>query len=190
MLSPCYKDESNADDSLYQIHRLLITVGERQVEPAVSWVLLQGQVQLARRYDPFGGLETETGLGATPFGFAGEEQDDSGHVYLRARTYDPETGRFLQADPVLGTPAQPRTLHNYAYAFNNPVNYTDPSGQMPPGVTVQEPFFGRGGLMPPPGSYNASTAPTQQGYLLNPAIRPGPQYPLTPIVPWRRSRTT
>ncbi|MCP4427967.1 MAG: hypothetical protein GY803_26070, partial [Chloroflexi bacterium] len=43
------------------------------------------------------------------------------------------TGRFLQQDSVLGTPAQPRTLHRYAYSFNNPVNYTDPSGHMPPG---------------------------------------------------------
>ncbi|MCQ3979335.1 MAG: hypothetical protein DPW09_38435, partial [Anaerolineae bacterium] len=50
---------------------------------------------------------------------------------LRARTYNPATGRFLQSDPVMGSPADPRTLHHYAYAFNNPVNYTDASGLMP-----------------------------------------------------------
>ena|GEM_PF-3309645 len=63
------------------------------------------------------------------YGFAGEEQDPtSGQLFLRARTYNPATGRFLQSDPIMGTPGDPRTLHHYAYAFNNPVNYADPSG--------------------------------------------------------------
>jgi RHS repeat-associated protein len=92
-----------------------------------------GQVRQSRRYDPFGGLQMATSPAGSAYGFAGEEQDPTtGQLYLRARTYNPATGRFLQTDPVLGTPDQPRTLHNYAYSFNNPVNYVDPSGQMPP----------------------------------------------------------
>ncbi|MCP4422038.1 MAG: hypothetical protein GY805_35945, partial [Chloroflexi bacterium] len=64
---------------------------------------------------------------------------------LRARTYNPSNGRFLQQDSVLGSPNQPRTLHRYAYSFNNPVNYTDPSGHMP------------GGNPPPPPVNNNNT---------------------------------
>ena len=95
----------------------------------------QGHVVLAQHFDPFGAptIVNRKSEIVNRYGFAGEEQDAGGHVFLRARTYNPETGRFLQSDPVLGTPDQPRTLHHYAYAFNNPVNYTDPSGLMPPG---------------------------------------------------------
>jgi hypothetical protein len=39
----------------------------------------------------------------------------------------------LQQDSVVGNPADPRSLHRYAYAFNNPVNCTDLSGHMPLG---------------------------------------------------------
>ncbi|MCQ3979337.1 MAG: hypothetical protein DPW09_38445 [Anaerolineae bacterium] len=98
----------------------------------------QGQVELTRRYDPFGGLQSEVGIGRSAYGFAGEEQDpESGQLFLRARTYNPGTGRFLQADPVMGALNDPRMLHHYAYAFNNPVNYTDSSGLMP--LTLQRP---------------------------------------------------
>jgi hypothetical protein len=41
--------------------------------------------------------------------------------YLRARYYDPASGRFLGRDPVPGG-------NPYAYAGNNPVNFTDPTG--------------------------------------------------------------
>jgi hypothetical protein len=44
-------------------------------------------------------------------------------VYLRARDYDPATGQFLSVDPEVDTTDQP-----YAYAGNDPVSLTDPSG--------------------------------------------------------------
>jgi RHS repeat-associated protein len=69
-----------------------------------------------------------------PFGFTGEQQDPSGLVYLRARVYDPQTGRFLQRD-TLGKTAKGITGWNrYAYAANNPTTVTDPSGHCPPCV--------------------------------------------------------
>jgi RHS repeat-associated protein len=44
----------------------------------------------------------------------------SGDVYLRARLYNPQTGRFLQDDPL-----QPFT---YNYANNSPLVFKDPLG--------------------------------------------------------------
>jgi RHS repeat-associated protein len=102
-----------------------------------------GQVTLTRRYDPFGNLVYQsTNLPISPrYGFAGEEQDPlTGQVFLRARSYAPSTGRFLQADPLPGIPSQPNTLHRYAYAFDNPVNYVDPAGTMPLFNGVQRPL--------------------------------------------------
>jgi len=42
------------------------------------------------------------------FGFTGEQTDsETGFVYLRARHYDPATGRFLQQDRYLGSASSP-----------------------------------------------------------------------------------
>ncbi|MBF9073904.1 RHS repeat domain-containing protein [Streptacidiphilus fuscans] len=48
---------------------------------------------------------------------------------LGARTYDPTTGRFLQADPLLEV-ADPNQLGGYTYSSDDPVNGSDPNGLM------------------------------------------------------------
>lgn len=127
----------------------------------------QGQLQLTQRFDPFGGLIERSSVGGprSAYGFAGEEQDPtSGQLFLRARTYNPSTGRFLQPDSVLGSPAEPRTLHHYAYAFNNPVNYVDPSGLMPLQRLDPQPQNQNMAAFGLSGGY-ASHANTQIGYI-------------------------
>ena len=88
--------------------------------------------------DPFGVPTATQGTSAQPFRFTGEQRDDTGLYYLRARFYDPALGRFLSRDPVAGTETQPSSLNRYAYVLNNPVNFADPSGydgcQTQPGV--------------------------------------------------------
>jgi RHS repeat-associated protein len=67
---------------------------------------------------------------AFAYGFMGERQDPAtGLVYLRARHYDPATGRFLTPDRVDFQPRDPRTLHRYLYALGNPLNRTDRTGE-------------------------------------------------------------
>lgn len=67
----------------------------------------------------------------TSFTYTGREWDaESGLYYYRARYYDASTGRFLQQDPDPGKLRNPATfLSKYAYAGNNPVMYSDPSGR-------------------------------------------------------------
>ena len=48
--------------------------------------------------------------------------------YLRARWYNPKSGRFLERDSLFGTATVPGSLHRYAYAHNNPLVYHDPTG--------------------------------------------------------------
>ena len=62
-------------------------------------------------------------------GFTGHEHVDAmGLVHMNGRIYDPELGRFLQADPVVQAALNTQTLNRYTYALNNPLSLTDPSG--------------------------------------------------------------
>lgn len=86
-----------------------------------------GSVASTAAFDAFGVTTAQTG--ATPaFGFAGQETDPSGLQYMRARYYDPTTGRFLSTDPVAPGIDDPY-VSAYVYANNNPTTFTDPSGQ-------------------------------------------------------------
>ena len=61
---------------------------------------------------------------------SGEQYDqDLGLYYLRARYYNPATGRFLSRDPEDGNAKIPATLHKYLYVGGNPVNWVDPRGR-------------------------------------------------------------
>ena len=55
--------------------------------------------------------------------------EETGLYYLQSRYYDPEVGRFINADDV--DYIEPETLMGcnlYAYCGNNPVMYVDPTG--------------------------------------------------------------
>jgi RHS repeat-associated protein len=82
-----------------------------------------GAVVGSASFGVFGAAEAASGV-ASAFGFTGAWTDDeTGLVYLRARDYDPATGQFLQVDPAVDDTRQP-----YAYAYNNPLLWTDPTG--------------------------------------------------------------
>ena len=87
------------------------------------------------RYAPFGGL-LAGGTSNNNRRFTGETQDPTGLLYLRARYYDPITGRFLTRDPFPGLATLPATQHPYVYVANNPVNLTDPAGEIPPVIVA------------------------------------------------------
>ena len=89
-----------------------------------------GSVTLARSYEPFGRLLSAAGNPLTKYGYTGEWTDPTNLIYLRARYYDPATGRFLSKDPVRGLASLPQTLNPYTYAINNPIQYVDPSGRI------------------------------------------------------------
>ncbi len=72
----------------------------------------------------------KSALHSTPTHLRGERWDqDLGLYYLRARWYNPATGRFMTRDPYAGSIWDPASLHRYNYARANPVNYIDPSGR-------------------------------------------------------------
>ncbi len=88
-----------------------------------------GTVIQARNYEPFGKQLSAAGNPLTKYAFTGEWQDPTGQIYLRARYYDPATGRFLSKDPFRGIILIPLTLNPYPYALDNPLNILDPTGK-------------------------------------------------------------
>ena len=123
-----------------------------------------GSVACSYSYTTFG--STQPCKVTNPYGFAGREYDsESGLIYMRARYYDPATGRFLTADPLnltglllvqqhggtsLHYRRTPQQLNEYSYAINNPVTFRDPTGLkcMPLQGPIQlEPLYGSNGLL-------------------------------------------
>ena len=63
------------------------------------------------------------------FRYCGEYYDkETATVYLRARYYNPTTGRFISRDSVTGDINDPLSLNLYTYCHNNPIFYLDPTG--------------------------------------------------------------
>ena len=88
-----------------------------------------GNVTDSYSYDAYGVLLWRTGNTKNCYGYQSEEFDEmTGLIYLRARYYSPESGRFTSQDSYSGEIWNPITLNKYAYANNNPTKYKNKLG--------------------------------------------------------------
>jgi RHS repeat-associated protein len=94
-----------------------------------------GQLFERRAYAPFGARMSDTGEPVGPVrsmvtqGFGGHEEDvELGLINMGGRMYDSKTGRFVTTDPIVSEVADSQDWNLYAYAWNNPLTVTDPSG--------------------------------------------------------------
>ena len=89
----------------------------------VALVNSSGTVTKRYEYDAFGNELTPDETDTNPYRYCAEYFDiESGTIYLRARYYSPNHGRFTQLDPAMDG------LNWYAYCANNPIAVVDPSG--------------------------------------------------------------
>ena len=91
-----------------------------------------GRGDLVQRYEynPFGTEKyvLNSGLSTDP-SFTGQSYDvDSGLYYYNSRYYNPDIGRFIQADTVIPDSTDIQAYNRYSYVRNNPLKYSDPSG--------------------------------------------------------------
>ena len=94
-----------------------------------------------------------------------------GLVQLGARIYDPVIGRFLSRDPLL-IPRTAATTNPYAFAMNDPVNLSDPSG-LDPSDNCDSERCGRTEHEPNTGTiYFGAAAASGGGWFGNPNISP------------------
>ncbi len=93
--------------------------------------MVGAQVDAAVTFEPFGQVLYQSDGSGTVYGFTGEETDiATGLVYLRARYYSPGLRLFLSRDPFPGFAGRPQSQNGYSYTENNPVNLTDPTGEV------------------------------------------------------------
>jgi len=98
----------------------------------VQTISVQGEVYNRYDYDIFGNPTLTVEQYSCSIRYAGEYLDsETGLYYLRARYYDPYTGRFISEDSFWGEDSNPLSLNLYTYAFNNPIRYVDPTGHSP-----------------------------------------------------------
>ncbi|KOP39077.1 hypothetical protein DBB36_21525 [Flavobacterium sp. WLB] len=71
-----------------------------------------------------------SGLTVLDRGYTGHEHLQSvGLIHMNGRLYDPKLHRFLQPDNYIQEPYNTQNYNKYGYVLNNPLKYTDPSGE-------------------------------------------------------------
>lgn len=148
------------------------TQGSAQIQ------LVQGASTASRMfYDPYGAIRGGSDTPATEKGWLDATLDPStGLTQLGARYYLSVLGRFATPDP-LNVQASAQTANAYAYANNNPVAYSDPTGLIAvyPGGEVSDPQRGyktRGSIIG-----GGPTSPDYQGRTYTPQDLPGTPAP-------------
>ncbi|MCX6153842.1 MAG: RHS repeat-associated core domain-containing protein, partial [Candidatus Kapabacteria bacterium] len=130
-----YIKETNQPDLLYyvQTDRQGSIVGLQKVQE-------NGTTTEAARfsYDAWGRMRNPidwsdytvtTTLDIIPRGYTGHEHlTDFALINMNGRLYDPALGRFLSTDNYVQSPDNPQNYNRYTYCLNNPLKYTDPSG--------------------------------------------------------------
>ena len=94
-------------------------------------------------YSPFGQRVGQQGTTEQPFAYNGRDgvlTDGNDLYYMRARYYNPDFGRFINRDLLLGNPTQSQSINRYAYVQGNPVMAIDPTGETI--ESVNRAFFG------------------------------------------------
>ncbi len=99
-----------------------------------------GQPVAYHAYFPYGEEVTNPLQDSEAMRFLGERRDLHTHGgsnpgaddldYFHARYSNPQLGRFLSPDPIVGMAVNPRSWNRYAYAQANPLNRTDRTGMV------------------------------------------------------------
>jgi RHS repeat-associated protein len=96
----------------------------------------KGEILQRYIYTPFGKkitLDKDGNIISNPStnrGYTGHEdiEEDDTLVNMNARLYDSTIGRFISADTLIPDPFSTQDFNRYSYVLNNPMKYTDPTG--------------------------------------------------------------
>jgi len=124
-LAAIYVTQWNKSDEIYYVHK-------DHLGNIIKLTDEVGQEIFRASYDAWG---KQTITKKAPFsfyrGYTGHEHiPELGLINMNGRMYDPVLGRFLSPDPYVQAPDFSQNFNRYSYCFNNPLIYTDPSGEI------------------------------------------------------------
>jgi len=127
-----YASKSNVPDFMMRGGRTYRILSDHLGSPRLVVDVLDGTIAQRIDYDSFGNVISDSNPGFQPFGFAGGLYDsDTGLTRFGARDYDAETGRWTVKDPIRFDGGDSNL---YGYVLNDPVNFYDPNGELPPPI--------------------------------------------------------
>jgi RHS repeat-associated protein len=125
-----YKSDGTTGEYLY-LHRdylasiVAITNASAQV---VEKRMFDAWGEIVRVQDKNGNILTN--LTVLDRGYTGHEHLGTvGLIHMNGRLYDPKLHRFLQPDNNIQDPNNTQNYNRYGYVLNNPLKYSDPSGE-------------------------------------------------------------
>ena len=102
-----------------------------------------GDFRASYWYDGLGNVKSQIhgygafGSGKKYYGYNAEQYNPvTGNQNLRARQVNIRRQRFLSEDIFLGVKSRTLSLNRYIYAEDNPLKYTDPSGNILPAIVI------------------------------------------------------
>ena len=128
--APAVYNSNGEEGKLLFLHR-------DQLGSIVAITDLNGKLVEARHFDAWGKVLSITDGNGNKLenllldrGFTGHEHLQTvGLIHMNGRLYDPALHRFLQPDNYVQDPFNTQNFNRYGYCLNNPLLYTDPTGE-------------------------------------------------------------
>ncbi len=130
-LAAAYIKSSTSGNNLYYVHK-------DHLGSLVSLTDGNGDIKEQYNYDPWGRRRNPTTWGYANVtaptyltrGFTGHEHlEEFALINMNGRVYDPVLGMFLSPDNYVQAPDFSQSFNRYSYCFNNPLIFTDPTGE-------------------------------------------------------------
>ncbi|GAB6010243.1 polymorphic toxin type 23 domain-containing protein [Dysgonomonas reticulitermitis] len=122
-LAAVYVKQQGQTDQVYYVHA-------DHLGSIVKLTDGEGTEVFKASYDAWGNRTVTNNAFAFHRGYTGHEHlEEFGLINMNGRMYDPVLGRFLSPDPYVQMMDFSQNYNRYSYVLNNPLRFTDPSGE-------------------------------------------------------------